>query len=312
MKIKYNLTFVICLLMQQSGYTQEAPSGYADLVRKADSLYDAKDYKASATTYTKAFKVFGWRGYITDRYNAACSWALAGNADSAFFNLERIAFKGNYTSYSHITTDTDLEFLHSDKRWEPLLQQIKANKEKEEKGLLMPLVRELDTIFNDDQKYRRMIGDYQKKYANDSKEMQDFFQTIHEKDSINLVKVKAIIDRYGWLGADSIGQQGNSTLFLVIQHSDLGTQEKYLPLMKEAVKNDKASAADLALLIDRVEMGNNRPQIYGSQLTMKGGEPAFHPILDEANVNKRRKEVGLEPLEDYARRFGIEYKIPRQ
>jgi len=34
------------------------------------------------------------------------------------------------------------------------------------------------------------------------------------------------------------------------------------------------------------------------------------PIEDEPNVNKRRASVGLEPLEDYARHWDIEYKLP--
>lgn len=38
------------------------------------------------------------------------------------------------------------------------------------------------------------------------------------------------------------------------------------------------------------------------------GKYDFHPIEDEANVDKRRAEIGLGPLEEYARLFGIEYK----
>jgi hypothetical protein len=41
-------------------------------------------------------------------------------------------------------------------------------------------------------------------------------------------------------------------LFLVIQHSDSTTQEKYLPLLKQAVKDNRAFGHDLALLEDRV------------------------------------------------------------
>ncbi|MBI3502966.1 MAG: hypothetical protein HY063_14340 [Bacteroidetes bacterium] len=162
-----------------------------------------------------------------------------------------------------------------------------------------PLARQLDSIFNDDQKYREIAM----RFDNDS-----IGRIIRKQDSVNLVKVKVILDKYGWLGADEVGANGNTALFLVIQHADLKTQEKYLPVMKEAVKNKKARASSLALLIDRVEMRNNRPQIYGSQV--QGN--SFYTILDEKNVNKRRAEVGLEPLEDYAKHFGIEYKLPEK
>jgi hypothetical protein len=66
------------------------------------------------------------------------------------------------------------------------------------------------------------------------------------------------LDKYGWLGADVVGGQGNSTLFLVIQHSDQATQEKYLPMMREAVKNGKAQGSSLALLEDRAALGQRQ------------------------------------------------------
>ncbi len=82
--------------------------------------------------------------------------------------------------------------------------------------------------------------------------MKAHWKIINEKDSINLIKIKKILDERGWLGADIIGNQGNSTLFLVIQHSDIETQEKYLPMMREAVKKGNANSSSLALLEDRV------------------------------------------------------------
>jgi len=179
-----------------------------------------------------------------------------------------------------------------------------------DKKLNKILVQQLDSILNDDQNYRQMSDTLEQRYGYESKIVQELWQKIHDKDSINLIKVSAIIDKYGWLGADEIGDNGNTTLFLVIQHADLKTQEKYLPIMKEAVKNGKASGSALALLVDRVEMRNGRPQIYGSQIQMKDGKFEIYPILDEKNVNKRRADVGLEPLEDYVKNWKIDYKLP--
>ena len=177
-------------------------------------------------------------------------------------------------------------------------------------SLHKPLVLQLDSIHTEDQTYRRMLMDSVTKYGWESKEIKELGKIIHERDSINLIKVKAILDKYGWLGTDVVGEQGNSTLFLVIQHSNLPTQEKYLPMMKEAVKNGKASGADLALLVDRIEMHNGRPQIYGSQINVKDGKYFIYQIIDEPNVNKRRAEVGLQPLEDYVKMWNIDYKLP--
>lgn len=131
-----------------------------------------------------------------------------------FFKLERIAHKANYTNLGHISIDPDLNSLHSDGRWTPLLEKIKQNKDKAEANLNKPLAAILDNIYMEDQNYRKQIGDVEKKYGHDSKEMKEHWKLIIEKDSINLIKVKNILDTYGWLGADVVGGQGNSALFL--------------------------------------------------------------------------------------------------
>ena len=284
---------------------------YYNLVKKADSLHNTKDFKASALTYSAAFKANGWKAVSNDRYNAACSWALANNSDSSFFQLNRIATKANYINYGHITTDPDLNSLHEDLRWKPLLEIIKQNKEKAEANLNKPLVAELDSIYTEDQKYRLQIDEIEKKYGWESNQMKAHWKIINEKDSVNLIKIKSLLDKYGWLGTDVIGEQGNSTMFLVIQHSDIATQDKYLPMMREAVKNGKAKGSSLALLEDRVALRKGKKQIYGSQIGRDNDTKLYYvsPLEDPDNVDKRRAKVGLEPLADYVNYWQIKWDV---
>jgi hypothetical protein len=258
---------------------------YVAFVKKADSLFKAKNYLSSAEHYSYAFRANGWKGMIYDRYNAACAWALTGNIDSAFFQLNRIATKGNFTDYARLTNDRDLAGLYSDKRWQPLVELVRLNKEKTEPVSNRPLADQLDSINLEDQKYRQMVGSIEKQYGYNSKEMQDLWKTINKKDSINLIKVTSILDKFGWLGPDIVGSQGNVTLFLVIQHSNQKIQEKYLPMMREAVKNGNAQASTLALLEDRVALGQGKKQIYGSQIHRdeQTGKYFVAPIEDEPN-----------------------------
>lgn len=173
------------------------------------------------------------------------------------------------------------------------------------------LADRLDSILTQDQKYRQMLSSIEDKYGVKSKERADFWKIINTEDSINKFKVISILDKHGWLGQDVVGESGNSALYLVIQHSDLKTQEKYLPMMREAVKNGKALGSNLAYLEDRVALGNGKKQIYGSQLYRNDTTMVFYfaPIVDERNVNKRRASVGLNTIEDRAREFGFEYEI---
>lgn len=284
---------------------------YYNLVKKADSLHNTKDFKASALTYSEAFKANGWKAVSNDRYNAACSWALANNSDSSFFQLNRIATKANYINYGYITTDPDLNSLHEDLRWKPLLEIIKQNKEKAEANLNKPLVAELDSIYTEDQKYRLQIDEIKKKYGWESNQMKAHWKIINEKNSVNLIKIKSLLDKYGWLGIDVIGEQGNSTMFLVIQHSDIATQDKYLPMMREAVKNGKAKGSSLALLEDRVALRKGKKQIYGSQIGRDNDTKLYYvsPLEDPDNVDKRRAKVGLEPLADYVNYWQIKWDV---
>lgn len=310
-----SLICCLCPLIFSAAFSQNGTTSYREptpeytkLVKEAYSLNKAKNYRKSALTYATAVKANGGIGYMPDRYNAACSWALAGYSDSAFFNLNRAVVVAKYADYRHITTDTDLNSLHTDTRWQPLLAIVQKNKDKEEEKYNKPLVRQLDSIYTEDQSSRMRMDTIRTQFGFDSKEMKGLIATMNEKDSINLIKVKNILDQYGWLRPDVIGEQGNTTLFLVIQHADLKSQEKYLPMMQEAVKNGKAEGSQLALLIDRVEMYNGRPQIYGSQINMENGKHIIYKILDEVNVNKRRAAVGLQPLEEYVKHWNIDYK----
>jgi hypothetical protein len=310
MKTKISLlTVLTCLTF--TTFSQDYSPKYTELVKKADSLYQIKEYKASAFTYSEAFKANGWVAKPVSRYNAACSWSMANYADSAFFHLNRLATNGNYKNYGHITTDTDLLPIHEDSRWKPLLEAVKQNKEKAEANLDKPLVAILDSIHIEDQKYRQQIDGIEKKYGWDSKEMKAHWKVINTKDSANLIKVQNILDTKGWLGADAIGQQGNQTLFLVIQHSKQKVQEKYLPMMREAVKNGKASGSSLALLEDRVALGQGKKQIYGSQIGRNNttNKPYILSLEDPDNVDKRRANVGLDPLAEYVNHWQIKWDV---
>jgi hypothetical protein len=305
-RIVYFLTFTIwsTLLIGQ-------PQQYFELVKIADSLYNNKDYKSSAFKYSDAFKTNNWKALQKDRYNAARSWALSNYPDSAFFHLERLASKTNFLQVEELTKDPDFVSLHNNHRWTTLILTIKEAKEKAEANLNKPLALQLDSIYIDDTKYRQQLNETEKEFGRNSKEMESLWKTIHEKDSQNQIKVTAILDKYGWLGADIVGEQGNSALFLVIQHSNISMQEKYLPMMKEAVKNEKAFGGNLALLEDRIALQKGKRQIYGSQISRNKETQLYYvrPLTDPDNVDKRRAEVGLPPLAEYLEHWHLTWDV---
>ncbi|MCB2201148.1 alpha/beta hydrolase [bacterium] len=127
--MKLTTTFLIFVISTSFLFGQSVSQNYSDLIRKADSLYQVEDYKNSAFAFSKAFKANDWNATSNEHYNAACSWALAKVPDSAFYHLNYVATNMNYTNYGHIKGDPDLKSLHGDKRWQALIELVKANKD---------------------------------------------------------------------------------------------------------------------------------------------------------------------------------------
>lgn len=122
---------ILCLFLSISVHAQ-SDAAYTSDIQKAANLYFEKNYLQSAQAYMQAFANYGGHGYTDDRYTAACSWALAGNNDSAFVQLMHITTKGGFQNLDRLLIDDDLEGLHNDARWQQLLTLVKQNKEKNE------------------------------------------------------------------------------------------------------------------------------------------------------------------------------------
>ncbi|MFA8433144.1 MAG: DUF6624 domain-containing protein [Marinifilaceae bacterium] len=307
---KRTLLVVVGLLMLNFCFAQNKGK-YEELKKEALHFYKSKEYQKSADKYREAFDFMDGKATPTDRYNAACSYSLANRTDTAFYHLFRLAKDAKYHNYGHITADPDLNLLHDDQRWKQLIAMVKANKEEAERYLDKPLVALLDTIYREDQSFRRQVGEIAEKHGWDSEEVKAHWELINQKDSVNVIKVQKILDERGWLGADVVGNKGNLTLFLVIQHANIEIQEKYLPMMREAVQKGNARARNLALLEDRVALRKGEKQIYGSQVARdkESGEYYVLPLIDPDNVNKRRAEVGLGVIEDYISYWGMTWDV---
>ena len=122
-------------------------------------------------------------------------------------------------------------------------------------------------------------------------------------DAINTARLTVIIKQHGWPGPKLIGQDGTDAFFLLAQHADPAFQEKVLPLVQNAYRRGILTGQNFALFTDRVLVESGKPQVYGTSARpfdqWRDGEPVFDPIEDEANVDKRRADLGLMPLSEY-------------
>jgi hypothetical protein len=135
-------------------------------------------------------------------------------------------------------------------------------------------------------------------------------RSIADIDRKNTARLKEIVDKHGWPGKNSVGDDGAHAAWLLVQHADRDRafQKKCLTLLEQAVKAHEASPTDLAYLTDRVLVGENKKQIYGTQFRMVDGKWEPNPIEDEKNVDRRRKEVGLPSMAEYRKLIEQMYK----
>jgi hypothetical protein len=187
-KTKNSFYTLLLLFLFASVNAQE----YSKLISEADKLYDTKDYKMSTDLYTKAFKIESKNP--NDLYNGACASSLAGNTEKAFKWLN-LSIDNGWMNLQHLSSDTDLENLHSKKEWEKTVGKLEKKLKLMEANYDKPLQAELLAIYDEDQKYRIQMNETQKKFGPDSKEMQDLWKITDLKDSINLLKVKKNIRR---------------------------------------------------------------------------------------------------------------------
>jgi hypothetical protein len=284
---------------------------YSDLVVEAQKLYLDKDYQKAALKYSALFSSYPDLIQPNDKINAACSWSMVPEPDSAFKQLISLSKNETFQYFSTLNLHPDLKNLQADKRWDEVINRIKQNRRKTAPGLNYSIVEILDTVYYNDQRFRWEINEIEKKYGWGSDEMKTLIKNTLIYDSLNQVIITDILDKYGWLGTDDIGIEGNATLFLVIQHANIKTQVKYLPMMRDAVKKGNARAASLALLEDRVALRQGGKQIYGSQISRddKTGKYYVMPLEDPDNVDKRRQQVGLGPIKDYVSEWGIIWDV---
>jgi hypothetical protein len=122
-------------------------------------------------------------------------------------------------------------------------------------------------------------------------------------DAKNTARMKQIVDKYGWPGESLVGTEGARNAWLLVQHADADRpfQKRCLQFMETALKKNDASKTDYAYLTDRVLCADGQKQRYGTQFENKDGKWQPKPMEDPANVDTRRKEMGMPPLAEYAK-----------
>lgn len=117
----------------------------------------------------------------------------------------------------------------------------------------------------------------------------------------NATILNEIIDEIGYPTEQYVGKEANDAAWLIIQHAigQPNFMKKCARLLEIAERKHKISSKKLAYLTDRIAVFENKPQRYGTQFDWdQNGELNPNRFDDLEKVNKRRKSIGLNSIEE--------------
>lgn len=116
--------------------------------------------------------------------------------------------------------------------------------------------------------------------------------------------LREVLTEHGWPGWSSVGVAASAAASRLVQHSDdLAFQEHCLELMRAAAQAGELAWREVAYLTDTVLLARGQPQRYGTKFRRVGAVLEPCPLIDPAEVDVRRRSMGLEPLADYTDRI---------
>lgn len=298
------LCIFICNTVFAQQFSSDDPS-YKEFVTKGETALKAMNYDSCMIYYKNAFKIRQTSELSTMR-NAACAYS-AGDEDYLAEQLKK-AFDLSWGSSNNIYKNyPEFDYLRKSD-FDKLVGDTYLQYAKEA-GVDLDLMAEFEIIQYEDQRYRREMNGVEEKYGWESPQIDSLWVLQNKADSLNTLRITEIIDERGYPGKSMVGDGYASTAFLVIQHADLAIQEKYLSTITKAADDGEVRWSSVALLVDRINMRNGKPQIYGSQVNRdpETEEYYFSRIAEPFKIDSIRATVGLGPLQSYADNWEFEW-----
>jgi len=281
------------------------PAAASGHVSRADSLLQAGDIGPALDEYRNMYSQ-----NKNDRlviYNYACALSLAGQPDSAIIYLKKaVEIKPSVS----ILTDPALLAARESPEWEEFENRVVAalNEKTGEVINDIEYARSLWKLLCLDQSGFYEVGIAVRMLGPGSPVVTALRRMQALQNEKNLAELGALLDTKGWPEKSKVGSEASQAAFYVLQHSNATDQEKYIKLFEDACRKGEGNWRQYALMFDRMRMNQNLPQKYGTHFILDNratGEKKLYPLEDEERVNEWRKEIGLEPLNDYMAREGI-------
>lgn len=157
---------------------------------------------------------------------------------------------------------------------------------------------ELKTMCDEDQRLRKQL-------LKDDGGSDKLWQEINATDSLHIVRLQELIAQYGFPTYNNVGHQGVNDAALIAQHADPDFLHCFLEQATPAAAEGDFDLTWIAMMTDRDLVCQGKPQLYGTQLLTRDGITAFEPIEDIERLDERRASMGLGPIADYMKLYGM-------
>ncbi|WP_319480914.1 DUF6624 domain-containing protein [uncultured Draconibacterium sp.] len=252
-------------------------------------------------------------------YRLASTTALLWTSqmrDTSFYFL-------NYALQNDSTLDVlyDPDFLSliDDPQWKHI-EDLQFEKYEAKTGAIKnkPLARALFRMIIKDQGFMYAGNIERRKYMQNG----GYFSTpaifpvlaMEEKNrEENESRLFELLDEYGWPTTSLVPEFAAAVAALIVNHSSYEIRKKYFPMLEEALRKGEAQPLRYAKMCDRLLVEEGKEQLYGTQLKFEGNTRVPQTIEDPVNVDKRRAEIGLGPLNVYLKnRFDIDWHLTQE
>ncbi|MCC8364399.1 hypothetical protein LK996_15105 [Lysobacter sp. A6] len=131
-------------------------------------------------------------------------------------------------------------------------------------------------------------------------------------DRDNTAWMREVVAQCNWPKQSEVGKEGAMHAWLMAQHADMSPdfQVAAAAAMKEAVLAGEANGGALSRLVDRNRMQQKQPQAYALNPEVTPAKTLRFDIEDPANLDARRKEIGLAPFYCHAVEMSESRKLP--
>ncbi|TRO96329.1 hypothetical protein FKB34_04550 [Glycocaulis profundi] len=110
--------------------------------------------------------------------------------------------------------------------------------------------------------------------------------------------LKRVTGEIGWFTISDYGEEADEMAWLLAQHTpESAFMAEILDRLTVLARSGETNPRHYAYLHDRVAIRDGRPQRYGTQFSCIGGRLVPREIEDRDEVDARRAELGMEPLQ---------------